>query len=98
MELADSRREKKGGSERRLQTRVVVAKPPKRVGPQIDLEVAYLVPVATGQWTGVQLVATGGGNELALLPIKGLLIGLFFPIFRTFLGDFTPDGLDSRSL
>ena len=34
-------------------------------------------------------------------PIKGLFVGRFFPIFpicRTFLGDFTPDRLDSRSL
>ena len=32
-------------------------------------------------------------------PIKGLLIGRVFSlIFLTFLGDFTPDRLDSRSL
>ena len=35
-------------------------------------------------------------------PIKGLSVGrfsrFFVPIFRTFLGDFTPDRLDSRSL
>ena len=27
-----------------------------------------------------------------------LILAVFLPIFRTFLGDVTPDGLDSRSL
>ena len=31
-------------------------------------------------------------------PLLGPLLGRFLPIFRTFLGDFTPDRLDSRSL